>query len=64
MDTPASSWTSKSQRMHKQLTLICGILCGLVVAEDYKKGQQLVKDRHFKENAEFFQAGPSPTCMW
>lgn len=50
------SWKSKNQRVHKQLTLICGILCGLVLAEDYKKGQQLVTDRHFRDNAEFFRA--------
>lgn len=50
------SWKSKNARIQKQLLLICGILCGLVVAEDYRKGQQLVTDRNFAANADFFQA--------
>lgn len=28
---------------------------GLVVAQDYKRGQQLVADRDFDQNADFFQ---------
>jgi len=37
------SWKSKTARIHAQIKDICAILCGLVVASDYKKGQQLVK---------------------
>ena len=37
------TWKSKTSRIHAQIKDICAILCGLVVAEDYKKGQQLVK---------------------
>jgi len=56
-------WGGKNQRIHKELTLICGILCGLVVAEDYKKGQALVTDRHFASNADFFRVHPPPPCV-
>lgn len=49
------SWKSKTSRIHTQIKDICAILCGLVVAQDYKKGQQLVRDRNFQDNAEFFQ---------
>ena len=38
-----------------QIKDICAVLCGLVVAQDYKKGQQLVSDRSFADNAPFFQ---------
>jgi hypothetical protein len=37
------SWKSKTSRIHTQIKDICAILCGLVVAQDYKKGQQLVR---------------------
>jgi hypothetical protein len=46
----------KVKRIQEQLRDICSILSGLVVASDYKLGQQLVKDREFHENEEFFQA--------
>lgn len=34
---------------------VCAILCGLTVASDYAKGQQLIKDKTYKMNAAFFQ---------
>ena len=40
------SWKSKTARIHAQIKDICAILCGLVVASDYKKGQQLVRVSH------------------
>ena len=40
------SWKSKNQRINAQIRDICAILCGLVVASDYKKGQQLVRVSH------------------
>jgi hypothetical protein len=49
------SYKSKTQRITKQLREICAILTGLVVATDYKTGQQLCVDRDFKDNEEFFQ---------
>lgn len=41
--------------MRQQIRDICSILCGLVVAMDYRKGQKLITDRDFKANADFFQ---------
>ena len=49
------SWTGKQSRVHAQLKDICAILSGLLVAQDYKRGQRLLVDRNFKDNAEFFQ---------
>ena len=37
------AWKSKTARVHTQIKDICAILCGLVVASDYKKGQLLVR---------------------
>ncbi|EFJ53122.1 hypothetical protein VOLCADRAFT_115699 [Volvox carteri f. nagariensis] len=34
---------------------LCAILSGLLVATDYRKGQDLIRDRNFADNAEFFQ---------
>ena len=42
---------SKSARINAQLRELCGILCGLVLACDYKTGQELVVDHDFKLNA-------------
>lgn len=49
------AWSRKSTRIHAQLKDICAILSGLVVAQDYKRGQQLLVDRNFSDNATFFQ---------
>ncbi len=37
---------------------LCAILSGLVVATNYKRGQELIRDRTFADNADFFQVGP------
>lgn len=37
------NWKSKTSRIHAQIKDICAILSGLVVAQNYKKGQQLVQ---------------------
>lgn len=50
-----ASWRSKSARIHAQIKDICAILSGLVVAQNYKRGQQLIVDRNFQDNAQFFQ---------
>eukprot|EP00195_Chlamydomonas_chlamydogama_P017300 CAMPEP_0202908130 /NCGR_PEP_ID=MMETSP1392-20130828/44986_1 /ASSEMBLY_ACC=CAM_ASM_000868 /TAXON_ID=225041 /ORGANISM="Chlamydomonas chlamydogama, Strain SAG 11-48b" /LENGTH=653 /DNA_ID=CAMNT_0049597303 /DNA_START=132 /DNA_END=2093 /DNA_ORIENTATION=+ len=49
------SWRSKNQRVLAQIKDICAILSGLVVAQDYKRGQELIRDRDFKTNEDFFQ---------
>eukprot|EP00127_Corallochytrium_limacisporum_P007178 Clim_evm51s243 gene=Clim_evmTU51s243 len=49
------SYKSKNKRIYAQLMDICAILSGLLVASDYNQGVELVKDKDFRENAEFFQ---------
>ncbi|KAG9304797.1 hypothetical protein G9A89_016827 [Geosiphon pyriformis] len=49
------SYTSKSRRIFHQIKDLCAILSGLLVASDYKKGQELFANKEFKENEEFFQ---------
>lgn len=49
------SYKSKTQRITRQLKEICAIMCGLVVASDYRAGQKLIVDKEFKDNEEFFQ---------
>jgi Protein of unknown function (DUF2009) len=46
---------SKAKRIHSQLVELCSILCGLVMAVDYKAGVELVQDKDFDLNAQFFQ---------
>ena len=46
---------SKVQRINKQLLEICAILCGMVVACDFKLGQELIGDKDFKQNEAYFQ---------
>jgi len=57
------SWRNKTQRVHVQVKDICAILSGLVVAQDYKRGQALVVNRNFADNAEFFQVLPLPCSV-
>eukprot|EP01134_Creolimax_fragrantissima_P005875 CFRG5875T1 len=47
---------SRSKRIVEQVRDICAILSGLLVACDYKSGQNLVKNREFSENEHFFQS--------
>ncbi|GFR42252.1 hypothetical protein Agub_g3147 [Astrephomene gubernaculifera] len=49
------TWRSKNQRIHAQIRDLCAILSGLMVAANYKRGQELIRDRSFADNAEFFQ---------
>jgi hypothetical protein len=46
---------SKAKRIHAQLVELCSILCGLVMAADYKTGCELIQDKDFARNAIFFQ---------
>ena len=39
------TYRSKTRRITEQLKEICAIMCGLVVATDYKRGQQLIVDK-------------------
>lgn len=49
------SWKSKAFRVQTRIKRICSVLSGLVVAQDYKRGQQLIQSRDFHDNAIFFQ---------
>jgi Protein of unknown function (DUF2009) len=46
---------SKAKRIVHQIRELCAILSGLVLAADYKRGQELFQDRTFENNAEFYQ---------
>jgi len=45
----------RGKRLAVQIKEMCALLSGLVVAEDYGKGQDLLKDRNFKIFQKFFQ---------
>ena len=49
------SYRSKHARVHAQIKDLCAILCGLVVAQNFRRGQQLISERSFDELEEFFQ---------
>jgi len=46
-----ASWKSKAARVHAQVKDLCAILCALVVAQDYRRGQALAQHRSFRDNA-------------
>ncbi|KDQ64447.1 hypothetical protein JAAARDRAFT_28076 [Jaapia argillacea MUCL 33604] len=46
---------SKAKRIVHQIRELCSILSGLVIAADYKQGQELFQDRDFESNSEFYQ---------
>jgi hypothetical protein len=47
---------TRTKRMVIQLKQICAILSGLVVASDFRLGQQMLVEREFSDNAEWFKA--------
>lgn len=49
------SHLNKPKRIVHQIKELCSILSGLVLAADYKIGQELFKNKNFEDNAEFFQ---------
>lgn len=49
------SYRSKTARVHAQIKDLCAILCGLTVAQNFRKGQQLIQDRNFEDLCAFFQ---------
>ena len=53
LDTP--TFCNKSKRIRTQLQDICAFLSGLVVAVDYKTGQERLADKDFASDADFFQ---------
>lgn len=63
MQVDVLTWRSKHARIHAQIKDICAILSGLVVAQDYRKGQELVTNRDFADNAAFFQVITSACLM-
>jgi len=50
------SFRNKTRKIHKELTEICSILSGFVVACNYREGQKLIKDKTFADNEHFFQS--------
>ncbi|KAF0533400.1 tRNA uridine 5-carboxymethylaminomethyl modification enzyme [Gigaspora margarita] len=46
---------SKKNRIVQQIKELCSILSGLVVASDYKKGQEMFANKSYEENEEFYQ---------
>ncbi|KAI0296092.1 hypothetical protein B0F90DRAFT_1811346 [Multifurca ochricompacta] len=46
---------SKAKRIVHQIRELCAILSGLVLAADYKQGQELFTDRDFVSNSDFYQ---------
>ena len=63
MQVDILSWRNKTQRVHTQVKDICAILSGLVVAQDYRRGQALVVNRNFADNNEFFQVPCLLACL-
>ena len=49
------SYKNKNARVHAQIKDLCAILCGLTVAQNFRRGQQLMGDRDFGQLEEFFQ---------
>ncbi|KAJ3076375.1 hypothetical protein HDU98_003629 [Podochytrium sp. JEL0797] len=49
------TYSNKSKRQVSQIQELCSIISGLVLAADYKTGQQLFRDRNFEDNQEFFR---------
>ncbi|KXN92353.1 UPF0652 protein [Leucoagaricus sp. SymC.cos] len=46
---------SKAKRIVHQIRELCAIMSGLVLAADYKQGQELFQDRDFESNSAFYQ---------
>lgn len=49
------SYSNKPKRIVHQIKELCSILSGLVIASDYKLGQELFANRDFAANEEYFQ---------
>ncbi|CCH41087.1 hypothetical protein BN7_624 [Wickerhamomyces ciferrii] len=49
------SHTSKSKRIVSQLKEMCSVLAGLVVASNLKSGQNLIENKNFEDNADWYK---------
>ncbi|KAJ1553043.1 hypothetical protein HK405_009130, partial [Cladochytrium tenue] len=49
------TYGSKTRRQVAQIQELCSIISGLVLAADYKAGQELFKEKSFEENGRFFR---------
>lgn len=49
------SYKSKARRIVGQLREMCSVLAGLVVSSNMKQGQQLIEDKNFSDNAEWYK---------
>ena len=47
---------SRTKRMIIQLKQICAILSGLVVASDFRKGQEMLVEKDFSDHADWFKS--------
>ncbi|KAI8812789.1 hypothetical protein BJ742DRAFT_791834 [Cladochytrium replicatum] len=50
------SYQNKNKRIVMQIKELCSVLSGLVLAADYKVGQELFETKSFADNEVFFQA--------
>ncbi|ODV96008.1 hypothetical protein PACTADRAFT_49430 [Pachysolen tannophilus NRRL Y-2460] len=50
------SYKSKAKRIVEQLKEICSILAGLVVASNLKIGQELIENKNFEDNSDWYQS--------
>lgn len=46
---------SKAKRIVQQIRELCAILSGLMLSQNYNRGQELFQDRDFAANEEFYQ---------
>jgi len=49
------SYKSKARRIVGQLREMCSVLAGLVVSSNMKQGQELIEDKNFADNAEWYK---------
>lgn len=52
-----SGWRGdpRTKRMHAQLKEMCAILAGMLVSANYERGQRLIRNKDFAENAGFYR---------
>lgn len=50
-----TQFRNKNRRTHAQLQDICAVMSGLVVACNYKVGQDVIESRNYREHERFFR---------
>ena len=50
------TFKSRTARMVAMVREICALLCGLLVASDYKQGQETIQDKNYADNQALFRA--------